>query len=201
MAPKPDYQAFSEICVSAVNCNRCFAASYARPAYIDVAQPRYVGQNYWTAIQRRLFLMINPGSGKQTLSNKIMREDIYKYRDGTLDLSSLFQRQRKYMSEWGRNGQFLRYFTGIGCNLNDIAFINVAWCADMNDCYPDDMLDTCFSAHTQKAIETLRPTKIFACGGVAQKYARKEKLPFVAIPHYAARGTVDYQALRGLVGA
>lgn len=197
---KANYDTFDEICVAAVNCNTCFAAGYARRAYIDIAQPRYVGENYWTADKRRLFLMINPGAGKQTTSNKMMRDDIYAYREQNLELSSLFQRQRSYMWEWGANGKFLTYFRNIGCSLQDIAFLNVAWCADMNDCYPDQMLDACFSKYTQKAIETLRPTSTIACGNVAQKYARKAKLQFISIPHYAARGSIDYHAIRQSLG-
>lgn len=197
---RPDYQAFGEICSSAVNCNHCFAAGYVKRAYIDIAQPRYIGPNYWTAAKRMLFLSINPGAGKGSPSDQRMRNEIYEYRAGKLELSVLFLRQRGYMQEWGKNGQFLKYFNAIGCDLQDVALLNVAWCASMNNDYPPQMLSACFSRHTHTAIETLRPTSIIACGGEAQRYARNVQLPFIGVPHYAAWGSVDYAGIRRSLG-
>jgi hypothetical protein len=169
-------------------------------AYIDIAQPRYVGPNYWTASKRLLFLSINPGAGKGSPSDQRMRNEIYGYKAGGLELSALFLRQRGYMPEWGNNGKFLKYFNAIGCDLQDVALLNVAWCASMNNDYPPQMLSHCFSRHTRTAIETLCPTSIIACGGEAQRYASNAKLPFIGVPHYAAWGSIDYDAIRRSLG-
>ena len=192
---RPNFQAFNDACQAAVNCDHCFAKGYARRAYIDNAQPRYVGPNYWTSTSRLLFLSINPGAGNASVSDQLMRNDIEEYKSNKLTLYNLFARQRGYMAEWGRYGQFLRYYSAI-CNLEDVALLNVAWCATTGNEYPDRMLDACFSRHTRTAIETLCPTNLIACGGKAQQFARKYALPFAAIPHYAARGNIDYAAIR-----
>lgn len=196
----PDYQAFNKLCSLAVKCNHCFAAGYVQRAYIDIAQPRYVGPNYWTAAKRLLFLSINPGAGKGSPSDQSMRNELYEYRAGGLELSALFLRQHGYMPEWGRNGKFLKYFEEIGCDLQDVALLNVAWCASMNNDYPLQMLSACFSRYTRTSIETLRPTSIIACGGEAQRYARNAGLSVIGVPHYAAWGSIDYDGIRQCLG-
>ena len=169
-AMMPNYNAFERICAEAVVCDRCFSKFGVARASVDLAQPRYVGPKYWTATDRRLFLMINPGSGNGSSSDQAMRRDIIFYRAQELGLEQLFQRQRQRISEWGR-GKFLAFLEKMGSSLDDVALLNVAWCATQGDKYPSGMLLTCFNAHTRRTLAALSPTMIIACGGPAQKFA------------------------------
>jgi len=190
----PNYNAFERICSEAVGCDRCFPKMGVAHASVDLAQPRYVGPNYWTASERRLFLMINPGAGSGSSSDQAMRREIISYRSQELNLQQLFAAQRGRIPEWGR-GKFLAFVHKMGGSLDDVALLNVAWCATQGDKYPSSMLQTCFTAHTRRALEALQPTVIIACGGPAQKFARSAGLRFVAAPHYAARFAIDFDAV------
>jgi len=191
----PNYNAFEGVCAEAVGCNRCFPEMGVVRADVDIAQPRYVGPNYWASSERRLFFMINPGAGSGSSLDQTMRGEIISYRDGRLNLEELFLRQRERFPDWGR-GKFLPFVQKLGGSLDDIALLNVAWCATRGDKYPVIMLETCFAAHTLRAVRALRPTTIIACGKSAQKFARRAGLPFVAAPHYTARFTIDFDAIR-----
>jgi hypothetical protein len=194
-AMMPNYNAFERICAEAVGCDRCFPKTGVTRASVDLAQPRYVGPSYWTAIERRLFLMINPGAGNGSSSDQAMRREIISYRMQELRLDQLFERQRQRISEWGR-GKFLAFVQDMGSSLDDIALLNIAWCATRGNKYPSGMLQTCFAGHTRRALEALRPTMIIACGGPAQKFATSAGLSFVAVPHYAARFAIDFDPVR-----
>ncbi len=146
--------------------------------------------------ERRLFLMINPGAGSGSPSDQDMLGELAAFRDGILPLEELFRRQRQRFSEWGRNGNFLKLLCKLGGSLDDIALLNVAWCATAENKYPTRMLKACWSAHTLRALATLQPTQIVACGGPAHKFAASAGLPFVAAPHYAARKAIDFEALQ-----
>ena len=191
----PNYNAFERTCAEAVGCNRCFPKMAVARASVDLAQPRYVGPGYWTATERRLFLMINPGAGSNSPSDQALRQDIVAYRNRDIDLEQLFERQRKHFPEWGR-GKFLSFLENLGGPLDGVALLNVAWCSTQGDRYPPAMLQTCFEAYTKRALEALQPTVIIACGRPAQKLARRAGLPFVPAPHPAARFNIDYDALR-----
>jgi len=190
-----NYNAFERICAEAVGCDRCFPKMGVARADVNIAQPRYVGSKYWTATDRRLFLMINPGAGNGSASDQALRQEIISYRNGQLNLEELFLRQRERFPDWGR-GKFLAFIQKLGRSLDDIALLNIAWCATRGDKYPDKMLETCFEAHTRRAVDALSPTTIIACGGLAQAFARRAGLPFIAAPHYAARFAIDFAAIR-----
>ncbi len=194
----PVPQAFEAVCAAAVNCDHCFKAGYVQRPYIDIAQPRYVGPDYWSADRRFLFLMINPGGANGSWADQQMRKEILQFRSGELGLAELFKLQRAHIAEWG-GGKFLRYFNSIGCDLREVALLNVAWCATKHDSYPDKLLGQCFSSHTLPAIQALRPTAIVACGVQAQKFLNKAGLRSIAVPHYAARTSIDFDAIRTLL--
>lgn len=192
----PDKHAFQAICAEAVVCDVCFSCLGVSRAFIDIPQPRYVGPAYWTAKERRVFLMINPGAGKSSPSDQAMRREIVAYRDGTLTLEDLYHRQRERFAEWGRNGKFLKFLQNLTKSLDDVALLNVAWCATQGDRYPKAMLEACWVKHTQRALEALCPTNLVACGREAQAFARSAKLKFVTAPHYAARIAIDFDEVR-----
>jgi hypothetical protein len=166
---------------------------------VDLAQPRFVGPAYWTASERRLFLMINPGEGDGTSSDTAMRQDIRDYHDGKIGLEDVFRRQRGYMQTWSR-GKFVTFIEKSGASLDEIALLNVAWCATKGNKYPAPMLQNCWEAQTQSALAALKPTIIVACGGHVQNFARRAGLSFVAAPHPAARFSIDFAAIKRTLG-
>ncbi len=195
----PNFNLFSNICASAVQCDRCFKTGYVQRPFIDIAQPRYVGARYWTRHKRLLFVLINPGAGRGSISDQEMRRDLYDYRTGVLELPTLLARQKKYIPEWSK-GRFISYFNALGCDLDDIGLLNIAWCATEGDYYPDGMLTECFGAYTQAAIQALQPTHVVACGGKAQAYLSKIEIDFIPARHPAARLTIDFTLMRRLLG-
>ena len=194
-ATMPNYNAFERTCVEAVSCDRCFTKMGIARASVDLAQPRYVGPKYWAATDRKLFLMTNPGAGNGSASDQSMRRDIISYRSQELNLEQLFDRQRQLILEWGR-GKFLAFVEKLGSSLDDVALLNVAWCATQGNKYPSGMLQTYFAAHTRHALAALQPTMIIACGAPAQKFATSAELSFVPAPHYAAHFAINFDAVR-----
>lgn len=191
----PDYTALERICAQAVCCNRCFPKmAVVRPS-VNLAQPRYVGPNYWSSKERRLLLMINPGAGDEAPSDQAMRRDLISYRDQTISLEQLFERQRAYFAEWGR-GKFLPYVKSLGGPLASVALLNVAWCSTQGDKYPTARLQTSLDAYTKRAIEALQPTTIVACGDKVQAFARNAGPSFVPAPHFAARFAIDFDKVK-----
>jgi hypothetical protein len=156
-------------------------------AFVDLAQPRYVGPGYWTASERRLFLMINPGAGDGSPSDAAMRQDIRDYSVGKIGLDDLFRRQRGSIPTW-RRGKLLSFIEENGALLDEIALLNIAWCAVKGNKYTPEMLQACWTRFTRLAIEALAPTLVVACGEIPKKFAKSAGIPFVAAPHFAARG-------------
>lgn len=184
---------------SVVACDTCFLTGAIKRSFVDIAQPRYVGKGYWTAQRRLVFLSINPGAGSGDQNDQKMRDEIYAFKAGNLDLWTLFDLQRGYFPNWG-GGKFLRYFRGIGINVDNIALLNVAQCATDGNNYPDKMLETCLIRHTSGLIKALQPDCLAACGNKAQDHARKFGIKFVPVPHYAARMSIDYGKIQKSLG-
>ena len=51
------------ICRKAVSCRSCFSDFNLFPADVDIAQPRWVGPQYWQSHKKLVVIMLNPGSG------------------------------------------------------------------------------------------------------------------------------------------
>lgn len=195
-----DPTTFEAICREAVACDHCFKRAFATRSFVDVAQPRYVGPRYWQEPQRRLFLFINPGEGHGSVEDREMRAALHAFQAGALPLETLFAGQRRHMPTWGRNGKFIKFFNAISVKIDTIALLNVAWCATKGDKYPTPMLNECWSRFTRRTIAALAPTQIVACGEKAQAVAQREQIIVTPIPHYAARGAIDYGSIRRLIG-
>ncbi|MGO9420236.1 hypothetical protein [Roseiarcus sp.] len=196
---EPNDKVFAEICRSAVDCDFCFKSGSLSRGFVALPQPRYVGPGYWSAPTRRLFVMINPGSGEGSEHDRALLTDLESYKSGKIDLAEFFTRQLRCMEHWG-GGRFINFFRRIGVSLKETAIINLAWCATATNEYPDHMLNNCFGLHGRRAIYALRPTMIVACGAKAQQLGRASGLPFVPAPHYAALKQIDYEAIAEAIG-
>ena len=183
---------FENLAREATRCRECFIRGEVTAPYIDVAQPRWVGQKYWESSFRVLVLMINRGrSPKNSASAREFLRRVRAFRDGTMELDELLERQRKAMeSSWARFRRF--YISGLALDFDDVAFANVAWCATAENVYPESMLGRCFSKHTGPLLQVLRPHVVLASGRPVRPFGRRVRdlLPtadVIETLHYAHR--------------
>ena len=150
------------LCRSAVSCNDCFDAelSIAR-TLVDLAQPRWIGPRYRFSKPRVLVVLTNPGAGnaRDGSANMVFRDRLLAYRQGETDLQPVFQHQRSDMPSWGDLFPF--YIDGFGLDIDETAFINIAWCASVSrslprkNAYPTQMLKRCFERFTSPVVQAL----------------------------------------------
>lgn len=182
----------------AVSCRECFVRGHVQDAAINIAQPRWIGPNYWAAKPRVVILMLNPGGGGTTANpnHEPCRLLIEDFRSGRVSLQDLFREQGEEMESWGRpRGKFRRFYLDhLGLRKDDIAFANIAWCSTARDKYPQPMLSECFQRHTRRLLELLEPDLIVASGSAVRQFLASSGASFgpcevVHIPHYANRGS------------
>ncbi|MFO8083345.1 MAG: hypothetical protein R6U27_03390 [Desulfobacterales bacterium] len=63
MPSDTEWQAIEAIFSKAMKCRKCFSGGIAEAAYVDVAQPRWIGPGYFDAAVRVLVVSLNPGAG------------------------------------------------------------------------------------------------------------------------------------------
>ena len=179
-----DGLSFDKICKSAVQCRDCFKDQYlkVKASYIDIAQPRYIGVNYFTAHPRILVLMINPAKGVDPATLNLLRE----YSSGKLNLVDLFEHQADAMRYWNKDFEGF-YFHKIGLIKEETAFANVAWCSTEDNKYPSRMLERCFRKHTKPLIDSLKPDLILLSGSTTYKFDRFKDIQTIKTLHYAHR--------------
>jgi hypothetical protein len=187
---------------TATLCRACFQGTELEPARIDIAQPRWIGSEYWQTAPRIVLLLLNPGSGATYSldAHRACLERLIAFRDGHTGLQPVFEQQRVELPDWGKPpGKFASfYLSGRGLRLDDIAFANVAWCATKGDNYPQHMLDRCFLWHTGPLLKLLDPDLVLLSGGKAQGFIREIKalLPTAhieSILHYAHREDAEIE--------
>ncbi len=103
------------------------------------------------------------------------------------------------MPEWGR-GRFLPFYKdllglpSVNKLLDVAAFANIAWCATRGDRYPGQMLDECYSRHTENLLSVLKPDMVVLSGvPVHAFYTRIERL----LPKARIRRAYHYANRRG----
>ena len=196
------FSKFEALAREAVHCRVCFEMGEVEPPRtdIDVAQPRWVGDDYWLAQPKVAIVMLNPGSGKSRTdkANKTGYDLIRAFRDCQGSLKDVLYHQAQDMPKWGKPpGRFASfYIDGLGLNLNSIAFVNVAWCATRGNCYPSTMLERCYERHTERLLEILNPDVVLLSGSDTHRFADRVKhlLPQVKVVpmfHYANRKSND----------
>ncbi len=207
--PHPDLDA---LCRAVMGCRVCFERLPLQPAMIDLPQPRWVGAAYWSANQRVVVVLVNPGSGEgyNEAADRKLLEILHRYKGGTATLQEVFDHQAHDFANWGR-GRFARsFFDGLGLRLDEIAFANIAWCATAGNQYPMPMLIDCFERHTRRLLEILDPDLIVLSGSRTRSFAEavQQAVPdarVVSTLHYAHRGSLreeeqEINRIRKLLG-
>jgi hypothetical protein len=180
----------------AMRCNACFVheGSRLQRSLVDIAQPRPIGENYWMSDFRIVLMLLNPGAGNvaQARPNQTFKQLLRAYADGSGSLEPVFQHQWNEMPDWGiPRGLFGRlYLDGYGLKLSEIAIANVAWCAELSNCY-SSMLERCFKKHTLPLLSILEPDAILLAGDETQIFASPiqeacRRVEVVRAMHYRA---------------
>jgi hypothetical protein len=180
----------------AASCDICFKEGWVDRSFVDVAQPRWVGSRYWESSFRVVILMLNPGQGKKKKPPVESKKLLQSFRDGGDSLDAVLKYQREGMKSWGKPpGRFLNFYCdGLGFDLEEIAFVNVAWCATEGNRYPKKMLDCCFSRHTAGLLEILEPSVVLASGVKTRGYAAGlHGTRVIRLIHHAHRKGNDVQ--------
>ena len=185
-------------CRVAVRCNECFEGElHIQRTRVDIAQPRWIGPRYQISRPRVLIVLTNPGSGiaRHSTADLTFRQELVDYQQGNADLRPVLDHQRADMPNWGGLQSF--YMEGFGLNLDETAFINIAWCASISNAkgknaYPPEMLDRCFGRFTAPVVQALNPELFILGGGAAQKFATRLRVivpaaEFVNVLHYSHR--------------
>lgn len=185
---------FEELCRAATKCRHCFkdkAIGAIPPMFspgnsFDVAQPRYVGEEYWTTPTRVVLLLMNPGAGGSKGRVEIdatVASQLRDFRDKVADLQSIFDFQFEDMGKWSGGCFDRHYFDDRGLLRARTAILNVAWCPTLGTLEdvkkgskpkpPASMLDACWERFTVPALALLKPHLVVAAGHVAQGFARR----------------------------
>jgi len=187
-----------------MGCRLCFQEGIVSSPAIDMAQPRWVGPRYFETSPRILAVLLNPGSGggyDEILISTYL-DHLRHYQQGRIGLDELFARQRNDMANWGRpSGRFLSFFEeGLGLNLDEIAFVNMAWCASASNRYPGRMLTNCFNKHTLGLMKILKPHGVLLSGKRVHNFGAEIReligrdIRVVPLPHYAHRKGRQWEA-------
>ncbi len=180
-----------------MKCRSCFEEMLGEPGFIKIAQPRWIGPEYFTSPFKVLLLLSNPGAGntpKKREANASFRKILSGYRDGEIDLREFLDFQRQLMQQWGSPpGRFLDFYVyGPGLRINELAIGNIAWCSE-KDNNPSKMLSKCFQYHTKELINLLQPHVVILAGRKAQRFEADVKMTvpspsIVRSLHHAHRG-------------
>ena len=178
----------------ATKCRECFSRGEVAEPDINVAQPRWVGPNYWRSTFRVAILILNPGQSGVNTRDEAFLVRIRAFRNGAMTLRTILEHQREGMKLWGNSpGRFTDfYIDGLGLELDEVAFANVAWCATAKNRYPLTMLNRCFERHTGPLLELLQPSVILASGSQTHRFGRhvgtlRPETRIIKILHYAHR--------------
>ncbi len=76
MTKQMQWKMIDQIFCRSMKCRKCFNEQLAEPAFIDIAQPRWIGFRYFESPRKMLIITPYPGSGP---SRKL--PDNIKFRD------------------------------------------------------------------------------------------------------------------------
>lgn len=169
----------------ATECRECFRLGEVLGAPVDMAQPRWVGEKYWSSECRVVILMCNPGEGlNYPESTARLSRQLHDFGQGRISLGAILEPQ--WNSSW-----FRFYVDGLQLNVDEVAFANLAWCATSGNLYPRTVLERCFSRHTEPLLRLLSPNVVLAAGHKAQRFLRRTELlgtpHVIEILHHASR--------------
>jgi hypothetical protein len=190
----------------AMLCRACFEGERkVNSGCIDVAQPRWIGEQYFSARRRVLFVLLNPGSGRSNDDHysKEARRLMHEYRDRRVKLADVLNHQLTHIPDWGRKRFLKFYIHDLGLELDHVAFLNIALCSTIDNRCPEWMLMRCFEKHTGQLIQALDPTVVLLSGKRLESFRESitrdnPGAKTKTILHYANRKSKEDNALERL---
>lgn len=193
---------------SAVGCNHCFETiSSLERVPLGLPKPRWIGSRYGDACPRVVIVLLNPGDGTRLGEEWNRRER--KHFDAFFDNGD-YDQVRDYFRI--RRGEELNRMTSakpvfswyesvFGLVFEEIAQINMAWCASKGNMY-QQMLQPCFERHTRRLLQALEPHVVLLSGANVHRFQRpiEHLLPGVDVRqtlHYAHRNGKQAEAEEG----
>ena len=164
-----DKDRLSSMAQSAVACRACCGDGRLNRSFVDLAQPRYIGKGYWGTDRKVAFIMLNPAAGRDDWRNADWRNHIYSFRDEGASLESVFAGQRRHMPFWA-GGKLIKFIREHGLDVDDLALVNIAWCATKENKYPGWMLNQCLELHTLMWLTELAPDVMILSGTSAHRF-------------------------------
>ena len=160
----------------AANCNTCFKKfpNISHDFVVKGAQPRSIGENYFSQKIRVCLVLINPGKA-HTQSDGGWSEYLtpLKKAKTTEEKNIVWKNIQDFIKreepDWGKTrGNWGKlYYESLGLTKNQIAMVNIMMCAeDNNDYKSEPTLDECFfkKKKSLKIIKSLNPHKIILSG-------------------------------------
>lgn len=186
---------FQSIAFNAARCSDCFVDSNLQRSLVDRAQPRWIGPNYLNSTARIIFMMLNPGGGenRRDTADAHLRNLLHRFASGEDILDEIMNHQRADFPNWG-GGRFVRFLDLAGLDLENIALMNIAWCATSKNKYPKAMLRSCFRMHTEKALSSLKPDVVILSGTAIHNFGRDVR---AALPDAKVIKTLHYAHRKG----
>jgi hypothetical protein len=91
VSKKPPWLKINAVFRNAMKCRRCFDKKLGQKAFIDVAQPRWIGPRYFANDLKVMVVLLNPGAGnspEKTKANEEFLNILYEYRDEKVGIQS-----------------------------------------------------------------------------------------------------------------
>ncbi len=187
-----------EIMRGAAGCNRCFDTipGLERVA-LGLPKPRWIGSRYWVTRPRVVIVLINPGDSSKLGDEWNRRErnlfEAFLNGGDYEELRDYFRlrREEELRGTTDARPVFSWYESTFGLAFEEIAQINMAWCAARGNKY-GRMLARCFERHTAPLLQALEPDAVLLSGTSVHAFEPKIQslLPGARIQkilHYAHR--------------
>jgi len=188
-----------ELHQDAANCRVCFKKykNLKNNVVVKGAQPRSIGENYFSQEIRVCLILINPGSGDTKSDGgwgdyltPFKEAETLKEREDTWDKVQNFIKREE--PKWGMiKGNWEKlYYQSLGLSKSEIAMVNIMMCAEDNDNYKSEpTLDECFfeQKKSQKIIKALKPNKIVLSGGKPIEFFCKDSFSKISLTEHRKR--------------
>lgn len=169
----------------AASCEACFDGSLSVDhSNVTGGQPRWIGEDYWQANKRVLFILVNPGSGVKTPPDRWhpMLAQLSDPQDERR-VAAWHEAQQindEYMPVWGKWEDLYFEATGLASRKDQVAFLNVALCG----AYPPGKtknkvsgksLTRCYEKHSRSLLEILAPDICILSGSAVTGFFLKQR--------------------------
>jgi len=187
-----------ELHQEAANCNACFKKykNLKNQIVVKGAQPRNIGEDYFSQKVRVCLILINPASrntksdgGWGNYLNPFKQSKTLKERKDTWNKLQLFIEKEE--PKWGKKGTWEKlYYQSLGLSKSEIAMVNIMMCAEDNNKYnTQPTLDECFfeQKKSQKIIKVLKPHKLVLSGGKPIEFFCKDSFSKITLTEHRER--------------